>query len=229
MTLEVIATTLKQAEQAELMGADRLEIVMGIQEGGLTPSYALVKKIKERVQLPLVVMIRPHSQSFCYSSQDISVMREDIQFFRKLKVDNFVIGALDEKGNIDKSVMKELLSYVGEVPVTFHRAFDASTNYEKSLEDLKDLPQIVRLLTSFGANSELNGRERLKTLTRQAQAQGLSLLWGGGVTKDNIDVLLKEIQPDEIHLGSAVRFHMNCISDLEEERMQFFLKKLKRD
>ncbi|MFD0673548.1 copper homeostasis protein CutC [Cohnella sp. GCM10027633] len=40
MILEVIATTVADAKDASRYGADRIELVTGIAEGGLTPSAA---------------------------------------------------------------------------------------------------------------------------------------------------------------------------------------------
>ena len=64
MFIEIIATTLDQALQAEKFGADRIELVTAMLETGLTPSLGLIKQVKEKVNIPMVVMIRPHSKSF---------------------------------------------------------------------------------------------------------------------------------------------------------------------
>lgn len=83
MLLEIIATTLDQAKQIEKGKADRIELVSGMKEGGLTPSLGLFQVIKQEVSLPLAVMIRPHSQSFVYTPSDLKVMIKDIENFNK--------------------------------------------------------------------------------------------------------------------------------------------------
>ncbi len=63
--LEVIATTVTDAVIAEKSGADRIELVTGMLEGGLTPSYGLIEEVVRSVSIPVQVMVRPHSRSFC--------------------------------------------------------------------------------------------------------------------------------------------------------------------
>lgn len=62
--LEVIGTTREEVVTAARNGADRIELITAITEGGLTPSLGLVQEAVEAVDIPVNVMIRPHSRSF---------------------------------------------------------------------------------------------------------------------------------------------------------------------
>jgi copper homeostasis protein len=55
--LEIIATTVEDAKRIEASGANRIELVSALTEGGLTPSYGLIKKVVESVTIPVNVMI----------------------------------------------------------------------------------------------------------------------------------------------------------------------------
>src|SRR5438105_1821049 len=55
--LEVIVQSVEDARAAARGGADRLEVVRAIRDGGLTPPVALVRAIAAAVALPLRVMI----------------------------------------------------------------------------------------------------------------------------------------------------------------------------
>lgn len=44
MLVEIISTTFDQALQAKKYGADRIELVNGMLEEGLTPSLGVIKK-----------------------------------------------------------------------------------------------------------------------------------------------------------------------------------------
>ncbi|WP_159887353.1 copper homeostasis protein CutC [Paenibacillus puerhi] len=43
MELEVIATSIEDAKIAEQRGAERIELISGIGEGGVTPSYGFIR------------------------------------------------------------------------------------------------------------------------------------------------------------------------------------------
>ena len=51
---------------AERGGAQRIELCSSLEVGGLTPSYGLIKVVKERVKIPVHVLIRPRAGGFTY-------------------------------------------------------------------------------------------------------------------------------------------------------------------
>lgn len=56
--LEVIALNARDAVAAEEGGADRLEVVVDVASGGLTPAAETVAAISKRCALPQMVMLR---------------------------------------------------------------------------------------------------------------------------------------------------------------------------
>ena len=56
--LEVIAASVADAKAAQEGGADRLEIVRDLDQGGLTPPFDLVEEIAAAVEIPIRVMLR---------------------------------------------------------------------------------------------------------------------------------------------------------------------------
>src|SRR6188474_594629 len=58
MRLEVIATSLEDAVEAEAGGADRIELVRDLAAGGMTPPLDLVDAVLSRVRIPVRVMVR---------------------------------------------------------------------------------------------------------------------------------------------------------------------------
>lgn len=69
--IEVIVQNDEEAIEAEKLGADRLELVAAIQEGGLTPSYGTIKQVLHSVRIPVSIMIRPHSYHYVYNQTDL--------------------------------------------------------------------------------------------------------------------------------------------------------------
>ncbi|WP_327204769.1 copper homeostasis protein CutC [Paenibacillus sp. DMB20] len=129
MILEVIATTLQDALTAEACGADRIELITAITEGGLTPSIGLVDRVTSRVGIPVNVMIRPHSRSFVADGEDMETMLADIEAIRRSTgAAGVVLGPLSSNGTVDEEALRRLLSAAGSLDITYHRAFDEITD-----------------------------------------------------------------------------------------------------
>ncbi|WP_260838845.1 copper homeostasis protein CutC [Heyndrickxia oleronia] len=109
MIIEVIADTVEDAIIAEQAGANRIELITGVAEGGLTPSYGIIEAVCKAVSIPVYVMIRPHSRSFSYSNTELNSMVKDIQICKELGAAGVVWGVLNKDGDIDKEALKKLL------------------------------------------------------------------------------------------------------------------------
>ncbi|GGM30557.1 copper homeostasis protein CutC [Paraliobacillus quinghaiensis] len=222
MIVEVIATTVEDAIVCELNGADRIELISSIKEGGLTPSYGLIKQVVEQVEIPVHVMVRPHSYSFCYSKQDIKIMLEDIKQIRKLGASGIVVGALTKEHQIDIATVDRLLSEVGELNVTFHRAFDEVLDQEVELTKLFRFSQINRVLTSGGKPNVIEGAAQLQKLVQLTNDKQLTILAGGGVTHKNVDSLIAKTGIKEVHVGSGARFSSQAQNPIDPNLLMQF-------
>jgi copper homeostasis protein len=49
------------------LGADRIELNLALELGGLTPSVGLLQAAKRTTTIPIMVMIRPHNGPYDYS------------------------------------------------------------------------------------------------------------------------------------------------------------------
>ena len=112
-------------------GADRIELCSALELGGLTPSVALLEMIKrEYPNLPVFCLIRCRTGGFIYTSDELRLMKDEIQILDKAGADGFVIGCLTENSSGSIVVCgeaTEILTSVSKKPFTFHRAFDVST------------------------------------------------------------------------------------------------------
>ncbi|MNJ40159.1 copper homeostasis protein CutC [Paenibacillus bouchesdurhonensis] len=219
MQVEVIAHTLGDAILAASSGADRLEIITAPHEGGLTPSYGLVQKILERLQLDIRVMIRPHSRHFFYDEEDIATMLQDIANFRHLGVSGFVLGALTPTGAVDQDTLARLLDAADGIPVTFHRAFDEASNFVEALDTLSRYPQITHILTSGGQPSALDTAavDTISELVRLSQPYGISIMPGGGLHHRALESFLRRTSVKDFHMGSGVRLENNLLHPIDPE------------
>jgi len=182
-------------------GADRLEVCSALGEGGLTPSCGFLEVLRERVRVPLAVMIRPRAGDFCHSDDEFEVMRRDLARAKAAGADLAVFGLLTPEGDVDVPRTRELVALARPMPVTFHRAFDMTRDARAALETLIGLG-CERVLTSGQEKSVLEGLELIVALVRQA-GDRILVMPGGGITERNLPRILRECDAREFHVSAS--------------------------
>jgi len=204
MYLEVIVETLDEALKAEKAGADRLELVSAISEGGLTPSKGLIDAVTSATKIPVQVMLRPHGKSFTYDRHDQTVIRNDLEIIRNTGADGIVFGALDATGSLDEALLDDIISNKGRLKLTFHRAVDAADDYMATIHTLlkKDVDAI---LTAGGTENAYEGRSVLERLKPAFHKRNIELLAGKGLSLDNLEAFYADTGIDHVHVGSGAK------------------------
>ena len=59
------------------MGASRVELNSALSVGGLTPSVAVLRRVKKETQIHVICMVRPRGGGFCLDEQDVSIMMDE--------------------------------------------------------------------------------------------------------------------------------------------------------
>lgn len=195
--IEAAVESLDDALAAVDGGADRLELCANLADGGTTPSEALIAEVMEQVAVPVFVMVRPRGGSFVYSTSELEEMRRSMDRARELDVDGFVLGVLNASNRVDVIRTQSLVDVAGDLPVTFHRAFDRVADRVDALDTLIDLG-IGRVLTSGGAPTAAQGMAQLRELVESAGG-GIVILAGGGVRFQNVLELVEETGVTEVH------------------------------
>jgi copper homeostasis protein len=201
--LEVIACSLTDAIEAEQGGAGRLEIVSELKRGGLTPSFDLVAEIKQRVDIPVRVMLRESDGFEMAGERESDRLCRAAERFASLEVDGFVLGFL-KCGEVDVALTQRVLAHAPNTRATFHHAFEATRDKSSALSAVKRLPQIDRVL-SHGGTDGLDLRvQRLKQYAMMG-APELIILAGGGINEGAISQITCETNIREFHVGRAAR------------------------
>lgn len=222
MTIEMIVQNGTEAIEAEKMGADRLELVSAISEGGLTPSYGTIKQVLKSVSIPVYIMIRPHSHHYFYTDGDLEIIQEDIKQVLKLGGHRIVFGTLNRDLTINEEVLQTILDISPQLELTFHRAFDETRSVMDAYQTLtKYKQQIKTILTSGGANDCVAGMDNLEKLVKLSQKnQGPQIMPGSGLSLDNVEQIHESVQASQYHFGKAIRLNHSFASGFDEKTIQ---------
>ncbi|ETT76231.1 copper homeostasis protein [Bacillus sp. RC55] len=224
--LEVIATCLEDVKRIEKAGGNRIELISSYTEGGLTPSYAFIKKAVDAVQIPVHVMIRPHAKSFTYTEEEIEMMKEDIVVAQNLGAAGVVLGVLNEQNEVDEEKLVDLLSVVDGINVTYHRAIDDTENPVEAMKVLKKFNKVTHVLTSGGQGNVVDNIQVLAAMQKESEGN-IQLVVGSGVTKKNVKQLLDETGISQAHVGTAVREGKSCFSEIDPNLVQELVQIIK--
>jgi len=203
MIVEIAANSVASALAAQAGGAGRVELCSSLELGGLTPSSAQVTLARDRLRIPLYVLVRPRAGDFLYSDLECETMLRDIETCVSLGCDGVVLGALDADGNVDTTRCRSLITAAGKLGVTFHRAFDLSRDPAQALEDIISLG-CERVLTSGAQASALEGAELIRDLLVQAAGR-LLVMPGAGITPQHIAALAVATGAREFHASAKMQ------------------------
>ncbi len=203
MEIELCAASLEAIQLAKQFEFNRIELCQNLEQGGLTPSpglinYALAYGIETHV------LIRPRPGGFQYNWDEVEIMLRDILVCKSMEAKGVVVGVLNEFGTIDEKAIGLMVEKAGDMDVTFHRAFDDTYNFEKSIDTLVNLG-VKRVLSSgLGSNVQL-GMENLKAMVEYANGR-IEIMAGGGVNANNIERLVQEVRPNAIHFSGTKKY-----------------------
>ncbi|CAB4050039.1 copper homeostasis protein CutC [Paraburkholderia phenoliruptrix] len=217
--LEVIATTVADARLAAQAGADRLELITAMGEGGLTPSLGLIEAVVETVSIPVNVIVRPHSRSFVYDADDHAVMLRDVRAVKAAGANGVVIGMLNARGEIDREQLARAIDAADGLAITFHRAFDEVRDQRRALDVLLGFDAVTNVLTSGGKPSVLDAEATIRDLVREASGSHCTVLAGAGLTVDAVAGFVNRTQVQAVHFGSGVRVGGNGLAQIDIDKV----------
>ena len=203
--LELAVFNLPSALTAAAGGADRIEVCENYSNGGTTPSYGILKTVREKVSIPAFVMICPRAGDFLYSDDEFEVIKKDILLSKQLGFDGTVCGILNMDGSIDKQRTAELVALAYPMEFTFHRAFDRCKDPLQALEDIIACG-CNRILTSGQQANVLDGKELIQQLIQQADDR-IIILPGGGLRSSNVAELKAFTGAIEFHTSAKKVIH----------------------
>ena len=193
MIYEICASSFESAKNAEISGANRIELCSELGVGGVTPSYGLIKKVMDELSIGNCVLIRPRSGNFTYTNEEFDVMLRDINLCRELGCQGVVTGVLHRDNTIDEERTARLKEAAGTM--------DCAPDPIAAIKTLKRLG-VERILTSGGKKSAIEGLELLKELNRIAAGQP-TIMPGGGINPQSI-IQIKAAGFTQVHFSGTV-------------------------
>jgi copper homeostasis protein len=200
--LEICANSLTSALEAQSGGADRIELCESLELGGVTPSPGTLRLCREKLSIPIHVLVRPRGGDFLYSDEEYDVMKEDVLYCKSIGINGIVTGILHPDGRIDKARCAELKALAEPMNISFHRAFDFCRDPFEALEDLISLG-FERILTAGQQNTVPQGLALIKTLVGRANGR-IIIMPGSGVDENNIREILAQSGATEIHTTAKI-------------------------
>ena len=194
---EACVESLEEAREAAARGADRLELCVDLAHDGCTPPIELAAACVAAVAIPVVVMVRPRPGTFVFSVAEIEAMCSAIADLSARGAAGFATGVLAPTGEIDRSATARLVEAAGDLPVTFHRAFDHVPNVIDGIETLIGLG-VRRVLTSGGAESAMAGLDALRALVVRAAGR-IEIVAAGGVRPFNVERVVESTGVPAVH------------------------------
>lgn len=201
--LEVIATSAADAKRAEEGGADRVELVGVMDDGGMSPAPDLIDKVRlaTTIQVRPMLRLRP---DFGTDGAEVTRMKGLIASYLDAGADGVVLGFLNAANQIDVEVMTELVGG-GTVDYTFHRAIDRCLDQQRAWRAVATLPgRLTHVLT---AGSALDVDRGLNDIIARAKSDaGLArrIMVGGGLRAEHVPWLVRA-GVHAFHIGRPAR------------------------
>jgi copper homeostasis protein len=218
--LEVIALDAADARLAVEGGADRLELVSGMEFSGFNPAVETFAQIRAAVDVPLRVMLRLRDGFAAGGAAGVTALKTAARELRAEGADEFVIGLLDRSGAPDVPALEDVLAMLDGSAWTFHKAIDAAADRDAVFDAIRPLPGLDTVLTSGGPFPSGQGVEvlRAEAAREAARADGVGILVGGGLKLLDLPAL-RAAGLTRFHVGSAVRATGDWAGPVDPERV----------
>lgn len=213
MKIEICVGTLEAARIVSKQKIDRIETCIALEQGGLTPSRAMVSWIHQTFHLEQHALIRVRAGGFVYNYDEMVVMRDQILELKNSGIAGFVVGALTNDHKLNLEALETWKRTAPQLDFTFHRAFDSIPDWKTAIDQLVKMG-FKRILTSGSDQNVSQGIEHLKELVAYANGR-IEIMAGGGVKEELIPVL-KACGVDAIHFSGTSAVKVEAGTAFEE-------------
>ena len=199
VTLEVCTGSYEDCLAAADGGAERVELNSALIVGGLTPTIAALRLVKQNTNLKVICMDRPREGGFIYTELEKHQMLVDAQILLQNGADGVSFGFLADDMRVDIAETRKMTDLIHSFNKTavFHRAFDVISDQTEAIEALIQC-KVDRILTSGGKETAEKGISALRDLI-QGYGNKIEVLPGCGINSDNVVRIIRETGAQQVH------------------------------
>ena len=200
--LEVLVLHEADARRAEEGGADRVELVGVLDEGGMSPEPRMVERVRTATTIQLRPMVRLRA-GFGTDGGEFTRLRGLVAAYLDAGADGVVFGFLNGIGEVDREVCEALVEH-GGWPWTFHRAVDSVLDPDKAWRSLLRLPRLDQVLTAGSPRGVEAGLDDLLRLANSDPRIARLMMAGGGLLPEHVPWLARA-GVRAFHIGRPAR------------------------
>lgn len=200
--LEVRVLHVEDAVAAEAGGADRLELVGALEDGGMSPEPREVAAVRAKTNILLRPIVRLR-EGFSTDGGEAVRLRGLASSYMDAGADGLVLGFLNGLGGVDVEVVSSLLQD-WTCPWTFSRAFDSAFDTDEAWAVVKQLPGLDGVRTAGSARSMEHGLDGLLHRARTDAAVAPLIVADGSVHPDHVPWLAR-VGVRQFHVAEQVR------------------------
>ncbi len=214
MILEVACFHPKSALIAAEAGAGRIEFCTNYAAGGTTPTLEDFVEIRKKIKVPIFIMIHPKAGPYSYSPKLFDMIKNSMSTFKKAGVDGFVFACMYTPQGINILQNKELVELAGNLPCTFHRAFDEMNDKEEAVENIIKCG-FKRILTSGKPGKAIENFELIQKLQTKYKDH-INIMPGGGIRSKNAQKFIDAGIFPEVHSAGILQGEMADKKEIQQ-------------
>ncbi len=185
--LEIPVNSKEEAIIAEAGGADRLEISLFNEIGGITPTLEEISDVIANTKLPCYLFIRPTEETWQVTEEEFQGIMHFIDIAKIVNLKGISIGILKD-GKIDREKLEAIIEVKGNLEIVFNHAIDSVYNYEEELKYLIDNEQVDWIQTSGSSRTIFDGYKRILPFLDEIKDK---LIIGKHLNSRNVSKLLE--------------------------------------
>ena len=222
--LEIIVDTVEDAIAAEKGGANQVVVVSHYPSTGITPSHGLVARIRDKIKIPMTILIRPNTRSSIPTEEDIETSLIDIEISKSLGVNDFLLGFIDQFNNPHTKAIRTIRDHFNGIRIHSNTAWEGSNNLSETIDNLikagyRSVRMGGRNTSNLGFHTDAS-RVVVKIGKIKDHIQGRIMLFlTGGITATNLPYLMMQTHVYNIQVGRGVRTPNNSFSPVDSNKV----------